>query len=143
VLSAYQRFEATVALTLTLIIAAVIFITLCRLIASVVDVLVLQLDPLDHTVFQRVFGEIMTLLIALEFKHTLQYVVTSRSTDSHGHGSQRGSGGRRRENREHEETSASRVAHAMRNALGCHQHIAGSHRQLSILEQEYSFAFED
>src|SRR6266478_2149208 len=33
------------------------------------------LDPLDQKVFQNVFGEIMTLLIALEFNHTLQYVV--------------------------------------------------------------------
>jgi uncharacterized membrane protein (DUF373 family) len=29
-------------------------------------------------VFQRVFGEIMTLLIALEFNHTLQYVVANK-----------------------------------------------------------------
>src|SRR5438309_9365063 len=34
-----------------------------------------RLDPLDQKVFQNVFGEIMTLLIALEFNHTLQYVV--------------------------------------------------------------------
>ena len=33
------------------------------------------LDPLEHSVFQAVFGEIMTLLIALEFNHSLQYVV--------------------------------------------------------------------
>ncbi len=33
------------------------------------------LDPLDHGVFQTVFGETLTLLIALEFNHTLQYVV--------------------------------------------------------------------
>ena len=35
-----------------------------------------MLDPLDFEVFQAVFGEILTLLIALEFNHTLQYVVT-------------------------------------------------------------------
>src|SRR3989442_10917515 len=34
------------------------------------------LNPLEHAVFQRVFGEIMTLLIALEFNHTLQYVIS-------------------------------------------------------------------
>jgi len=33
-------------------------------------------NPLEHSVFQRVFGEIMTLLIALEFNHTLHHVVT-------------------------------------------------------------------
>jgi uncharacterized membrane protein (DUF373 family) len=33
-------------------------------------------NPLEHSVFQTVFGQIMTLLIALEFNHTLRYVVT-------------------------------------------------------------------
>ena len=35
----------------------------------------MPLDPFDQAVFQSVFGEILTLLIALEFNHTLQYVV--------------------------------------------------------------------
>jgi uncharacterized membrane protein (DUF373 family) len=35
-----------------------------------------SLNPLEHSVFQAVFGEILTLLIALEFNHTLRYVVT-------------------------------------------------------------------
>ena len=34
------------------------------------------LNPLDYRVFQTVFGEITTVLIALEFNHTLQYVVS-------------------------------------------------------------------
>ena len=34
-----------------------------------------MLDPLDHGDFQAVLGDILTLLIALEFNHTLQYVV--------------------------------------------------------------------
>src|SRR5437762_6193169 len=34
-----------------------------------------MLDPLDQKAFQAVFGEVLTLLIALEFNHTLQYVV--------------------------------------------------------------------
>jgi uncharacterized membrane protein (DUF373 family) len=29
------------------------------------------IDPLDHQVFQSLFGMIMTLLIALEFKHSI------------------------------------------------------------------------
>src|SRR5687768_18482090 len=76
VLTLYQRFEASVALLLTFVIGAVIMIALVRLIAEVHESLVLRaLNPLDHSVFQRVFGEVMTLLIALEFNHTLQYVV--------------------------------------------------------------------
>jgi uncharacterized membrane protein (DUF373 family) len=76
ILSAYQRFEASVASVLTFVVGAVIVVALYRLIVGVVNSLLLDaLNPLDHGVFQRVFGEIMTLLIALEFNHTLQYVV--------------------------------------------------------------------
>jgi uncharacterized membrane protein (DUF373 family) len=75
-LTAYQRFETAVAFLLTTVIGVVIIIALGRLILTVIDTLVLRaLNPLDHGVFQFVFGEIMTLLIALEFNHTLQYVV--------------------------------------------------------------------
>jgi uncharacterized membrane protein (DUF373 family) len=73
----YQRFESSVAVVLTLVIAVIILVALYRLIAEVYAALVLGvLDPLDHTVFQAIFGDILTLLIALEFNHTLQYVVT-------------------------------------------------------------------
>jgi uncharacterized membrane protein (DUF373 family) len=73
----YGRFEALVAAILTFIIAAVIAVALLRLSYSVVDALVLRsLNPLDHRVFQSVFGEILTVLIALEFNHSLRYVVT-------------------------------------------------------------------
>jgi uncharacterized membrane protein (DUF373 family) len=33
------------------------------------------LNPLEHGVFQAIFGQIMTVLIALEFNHTLRFVV--------------------------------------------------------------------
>ena len=76
-LTVYQRFETTVAFVLTFVIATVIVVALWRLIISVADTLVLRsVNPLDHTVFQVVFGDIMTVLIALEFNHTLQYVIT-------------------------------------------------------------------
>jgi uncharacterized membrane protein (DUF373 family) len=75
-LSHYQRFESLVALVLTLVIGLVILVALFRLTFGVVAGLLLGvLNPLDHRVFQAVFGEILTLLIALEFNHTLQYVV--------------------------------------------------------------------
>ena len=77
VLSYYQRFESLVALVLTLVIGLIILVALYHLTFSVIAGLLLGvLDPLDHKVFQTVFGEIMTLLIALEFNHTLQHVVT-------------------------------------------------------------------
>jgi uncharacterized membrane protein (DUF373 family) len=77
VLSYYQRFEGFVALVLTLVIGLIILVALFRLTFGVVTGLLFGvLDPLDHGVFQTVFGEILTLLIALEFNHTLQYFVT-------------------------------------------------------------------
>ena len=77
VLSAYERFEALVALVLTLVIAGVVLVALWRLTYGVVETLLLRsLNPLEHGVFQSVFGQILTVLIALEFNHTLQYVVT-------------------------------------------------------------------
>jgi uncharacterized membrane protein (DUF373 family) len=75
--SYYQRFESVVAFVLTVLISLIIVVALYRLAASVISGLLLGvLDPLDFEVFQAVFGEILTLLIALEFNHTLQYVVT-------------------------------------------------------------------
>src|SRR5882672_4916541 len=76
VISYYQRFEGIVALVLTLVIGLIILVAVFRLTYSVLTGLLLGvLDPLEHGEFQLVFGEIMTLLIALEFNHTLQYVV--------------------------------------------------------------------
>src|SRR2546421_6247339 len=74
-LAAYERFEVVVALVLRAVIGVIIVVALYRLIAGVVDTILLRaLNPLDHVVFQQVFGAIMTLLIALEFNHTLRYV---------------------------------------------------------------------
>jgi uncharacterized membrane protein (DUF373 family) len=60
-----------------LVIAAVVVVALYRLIVGVIDTLVLRaLNPLEHDVFQKVFGDILTVLIALEFNHTLQVALT-------------------------------------------------------------------
>jgi uncharacterized membrane protein (DUF373 family) len=76
-LTFYQRFESAVALVLTLIITLVILIALYHLIVQVTGGLMFgALNPLEPPIFQTVFGEIMTVLIALEFNHTLQYVVS-------------------------------------------------------------------
>lgn len=73
----YQRIESLVAFILTILITMVIFVALYRLMVEVVGQLLIgAVNPLDHKVFQGVFGQIMTVLIALEFNHTLQYVVT-------------------------------------------------------------------
>jgi uncharacterized membrane protein (DUF373 family) len=76
-LSFYERFETFIALALTLLVMIVILVALWRLTIGIVQTLLLRsLNPLEHSVFQAVFGEILTLLIALEFNHTLRYVVS-------------------------------------------------------------------
>lgn len=80
VMSVYERFEQVIALVLSAVIAVIILIALWRLVHEVFVMLVLgSLDPLDHKVFQGVFGMIMTLLIAMEFKHSIIKVVHRRA----------------------------------------------------------------
>ena len=81
VLTYYQRFEAAVAFVLTLVIALIVLVALYRLCAEVVvSLLAGAVNPLEHSAFQTVFGHIMTLLIALEFNHTLRFVVTRQQS---------------------------------------------------------------
>jgi uncharacterized membrane protein (DUF373 family) len=80
VMSFYERFEHVVALALSAVISVIVVIALWRLIREVFTLLILgALDPLDHRVFQSVFGMIMTLLIAMEFKHSILKVLERSS----------------------------------------------------------------
>ena len=59
----------------------VIVISLIQLIRHVFTLLVMDaLNPLDHKVFQLVFGATMTLLIAMEFKHSIVRVALRRDS---------------------------------------------------------------
>ncbi len=77
----YERFEHIVALILTAAIAVVIVAALIRLLRNIFTYLVLgTLDPTNYEVFQTVFGMIMTLLIAMEFKHSILRVIVRRES---------------------------------------------------------------
>ncbi len=78
IMSFYERFEQVVALVLS---AVIIMVSLFQLISIVFTLLVLDaFNPLDHKVFQSVFGMIMTLLIAMEFKHSIVRVALRRDS---------------------------------------------------------------
>ena len=65
-MTVYERFEQVVAITLSGVMSMVIVISLIQLIRLVFTLLVMDaLNPLDHKVFQLVFGATMTLLIAI------------------------------------------------------------------------------
>jgi uncharacterized membrane protein (DUF373 family) len=72
----YERFEQLVAVALSAIIIVIIGVSLFQLVRVVFLLLVAEaFNPLDHEVFQKVFGMIMTLLIAMEFKHSIVRVL--------------------------------------------------------------------
>ncbi|MDK4552434.1 heat resistance protein PsiE-GI (plasmid) [Enterobacter roggenkampii] len=80
IMSFYERFEQVVALVLSAVIAVIIMVSLFQLISIVFTLLLDAFNPLDHKVFQSVFGMIMTLLIAMEFKHSIVRVALRRDS---------------------------------------------------------------
>jgi uncharacterized membrane protein (DUF373 family) len=74
----YHLFEHLIANILVLLISFIVVVALYKLGEDVLSLLVSRaFDPLKHETFQTVFGGIMTLLIAMEFKHSI-LVVTRR-----------------------------------------------------------------
>lgn len=77
----YDRFEQTIAITLTGIISVIILVSVVQLIRNVFFSLILgALDPLEHNSFQAIFGMVMTVLIAMEFKHSIIQVALRRDS---------------------------------------------------------------
>ena len=67
----YERFEQIIAVVLSLVISVIIAISLLSLISETLYLFIFHVDPLSHEVFQRLFGMIMTVLIAMEFNHSI------------------------------------------------------------------------
>ncbi len=77
----YQRFESLCAMVMMALIALVIIVAIVRVAYGVINGLVLgALNPLEHKVFQEVFGEIVTVMIALEFNHSLHFVAAGKKS---------------------------------------------------------------
>jgi uncharacterized membrane protein (DUF373 family) len=71
-MSLYARFEQIVTWILTLFIGVIVSVALFRLVVTVCQLLLWgALNPLSHDEFQVIFGMIMTLLIAMEFNHSI------------------------------------------------------------------------
>ena len=78
-LSTYERFEYVVSLIITALIGAVIVVAVVHLTVRIGILLVFGLaDPLEHSAFQTIFGLILTVLIAVEFNHSLVSVLERR-----------------------------------------------------------------
>jgi uncharacterized membrane protein (DUF373 family) len=74
--SLYEKFEHLIISLLTVIIAAIVGVAAWQLtLHTVALVRGHLLDPRDSQIFQAVFGMVLTVLIAMEFKHSLLVVV--------------------------------------------------------------------
>lgn len=74
-LSIYERFEQMVVALLTLVIAVIIALATWQLLLhTFVLIKNRAINAADPQVFQGIFGMVLTVLIALEFKHTLLVV---------------------------------------------------------------------
>ena len=71
-LSFYEKFEQIVIFILTVLIAVFVIFAVWNLALKVLQSIASStLDPTDYSVFQTVFGAILTVIIALEFKKSL------------------------------------------------------------------------
>ncbi len=77
----YEKFEQIIALILSFLIAVIIMVSVFQLILQILPLLIGgAIDLSDHKVFQSVFGMIMTVLIAMEFKHSIVRVIVKRES---------------------------------------------------------------
>lgn len=80
-LTAYERFEHAVSLVLTGLVSLVVVAAVAHLLMRVVLLFIFGLiDPAEQSVFQAIFGMIMTVLIALEFNHSILSVLERKDS---------------------------------------------------------------
>jgi uncharacterized membrane protein (DUF373 family) len=79
-LNFYEKFEQAILSILTALIAIVVASATWHLIVTLFAVLVSGFDPVETQVFHTVFGMVLTVLIALEFKHSLLVVLHNQAS---------------------------------------------------------------
>jgi uncharacterized membrane protein (DUF373 family) len=78
-LTVYERFEQVVSLVLTALVSVLVLATLVHLTYRILHLILFDLvDPTQQEFFQTVFGMVMTVLIALEFNHSIVSVLERR-----------------------------------------------------------------
>src|SRR4030095_13470017 len=80
-LGIYERFEQLASLVLTVVISAVVVVSIAHLVIKVAQLLIFDLtDPVEHATFQAIFGIILTVLIAMEFNHSVLGILRRRQS---------------------------------------------------------------
>lgn len=75
----YHRFEKIVVAVLTVLVAISVVLTLAQAALALWQTVTTETHLLDHEAFIRVFGTFMTVLIALEFNHTVLPDITGKT----------------------------------------------------------------
>lgn len=78
-LAAYEYFARLVGLLLSVAVSLIILLALFHLFRALVTGAIPVDENFDYAAFQRLFEMVLTVLIALEFNHTLAEVVAGRS----------------------------------------------------------------
>ena len=76
---AYNNFEKVVVAALTLMVAVSVVLTLAQSGLALYKVILSENHLLDHDGFIKVFATFMTVLIALEFNHTVMADITTKA----------------------------------------------------------------
>ncbi len=80
-LTLYERFEHAIVLALTALIIVVVGVATWHLALAVLFLLLAdEIHPANQAVFQAIFGMVFTVLIALEFKHSLLIVLARQES---------------------------------------------------------------
>ena len=80
-LTFYERFEHAVVLILTALIIMVVGVATWHLTLAVLALVVAdEIHPANQAVFQAIFGMVFTVIIALEFKHSLLIVLARQES---------------------------------------------------------------
>ncbi len=81
VLSVYEKFEKIICLILSFFVALIIVYATYKLGYHIFELFFKKgLDPVEHKSFKIVFGMIMVVLIALEFKHSIVKVIADQES---------------------------------------------------------------
>lgn len=78
VLTAYERFEQMFSMAVSLVISIVIIIAFGNFLTHVITLLETKTNDIHNNTFSAIFGSIMSLLIALEFNHTIFHSIKYR-----------------------------------------------------------------
>jgi len=76
----YERFEQVVAIFLSILISIIIFFACFQIALDVYDLIILKDDLTAPDTFRNLFAGILTVLIALEFNHSIVKVIERKQS---------------------------------------------------------------